>query len=92
MISRSAEEKDITWEDVFAFLSQKKSTINQNKPLSKVSEEDIDFLIEKLQWFYKRDQFLSLINKSTPYEVLTAPPHKKPVTSHSRSKSDSVYP
>lgn len=62
MNSQSAEEKDITWEDVFAFLSHKKSTILQNKTFSKVSPDDIDYLIEKLKGVYKRDQFFDMIN------------------------------
>lgn len=66
MISQSAEEKEISWEDVFAFLSQKKSTIEKNKPFSKVAPEDIDYLIEKLKGVYKRDKLFSLMKDFSP--------------------------
>ena len=55
MSSQSAEEKEISWEDVFAFLSHKKDSIIENNPFSKVSIEDIDYLIGKLKKMHKRD-------------------------------------
>ena len=90
MSSQSAQEKDITWEDVFVFLSNKKSTILQNKPFSKVSPDDIDFLIDKLKGVYKRDQFLNMISESKPQEVLTSPVQNNTLNYHSRCKSDLV--